>query len=450
MKTLLLFAIIALSIFTTHSTSSAQKIKKSTISFEYTSFPELGVADNYKTYILKTRGSFHKLNFILDKVKELSPGKLNRVDDDTKADLIIQFSGGQLSIIEEKIIKESSGMIKKEVTFRCPITVYMFENGNDRYIHKNELTSQTDTLKYVSTAYANESQMNLLLKKDDVSKGMYYLIINLIESYYNKFNLEDKKLKFTLYTVKDKTERFEAANEVVELMENDIFDEPVDQLLSTDKTEILKSNLDHFISITNQEGLDASIINGMHANLAFSYLWINDFNEAWKHAELAGESSKDLIDFISEFQHRYAHNVRSANLYDQIQGTWITTGISGIPYDFNEDGSRNSDYLNKELSPCYKKFKITFGSGNVGILYEYSGDDCSENLSEIYYKLKLSPHFSEIILGWGEIYDNEKTIDEYWLVEHFSHGNLVLKGQASLDSNSDTSQELLLSLKKVD
>lgn len=438
----------------------AQKAKSKTISFEYTGYPAVSIPDDYKSFVLTTSGEIGKKKYILNKLKELSVGSLKRVEEATEADIEIQLRGGDIYEIGARIIKQNDGMIRKEITFKCPLSFNIFLAADRKFIYKSEISSITDTLRFLTTPFTNEAQMQLLMKEDDFKRGIYNEIVKLITANFEKFDSNHQKVSFPLFMAKGKKLDYDKLNDAVKTIKQTIFDQDVTQTLSREKISqlqsliaVLNGELDNADTTNSSARVNKEIWTALNFNLAYCHLWVHDFNKAWKHLRLAKDLDdryrQPFEDFLSEYQHRYLHNKQEINLNDQMAGTWRLVAMSGTAGDFNKDGNYSTDLLNHEVSPCFKQVKIKFEANQRGQYYAYNLPACQEDVQSIFWKLKRNPNFSDIALGWGDYYsDTEKYIDILMPVEFFSNNKLVLKAELALDPESDTTSEVLLTFSK--
>lgn len=292
-KSLLLTSIICNKI----TLGLTQELNEKVVSVNYFAFPKKVLPSDIKNYAISIQGALATDPVFPALVKsKISLADLVRVDQVDQANMVIALQTENLSITgkEQGSKKDSQGVLEHYFTIKysLPIKVIVYDKNknvlSEEQLYQDELSVKTESYgdpHALEVMYMSEASFRKICMIQTVGKLSNYLNDN-----YGSLNTYHE---FYLFTAKGKKLKYDELNESLKTVKT-IFKTDVVKKLSRDQAEKLKGVEDVWknelaqADTTNTAArINAEVYYGLNFNLAFSSLWLANFNDASRYIGIA-------------------------------------------------------------------------------------------------------------------------------------------------------------------
>jgi hypothetical protein len=275
----------------------AQELNEKVISVNYFTFPKKLLSSDIKNYAMNIQGPLATDAVFPAFVKsKISVAHLVKIDQADQADMVITLETGSLSITskEQGSKKDYQGVLEYYITIKYSLPIKVIVNDKNKNVLSEEQLYQQDfsidTESYgdphaLEVMYISEASFRRLCLIKTTEKLNYYLNDN-----YGSLKMYDD---FYLFTAKGKKLKYDELTESLKTTKT-IFKTDVVKKLSAEQAANLKSVEDVWKSelaladTTNAAArINAEVYYGLNFNLAFSSLWLANFDDASRYLNIA-------------------------------------------------------------------------------------------------------------------------------------------------------------------
>lgn len=448
---------------------NAQSIKDKWLFFRYKSYPKNPLPAKVKSYAVVVKGAYGNDEIVKKKINQAFNFKnFNVIPDPENADAIIEVDMQKLKVSKKEEKKETVEAVTSywyEITYVLPTTIIISNKEKSAYYRIEtffEKESKTETGKLgtgglVLENYYSDTSIKFLCIDNTLS--------TIKDILAKDYSYTDTEFRSYLYFGKGKKINYDDIENNITLIKdilkkNDITGEPSAEQKSLLETAIssMEGILTEADTINANARINKDIFCGIHYNLAVANAWAGKFDKAWKHYKVASpfflESShshytQGFSEWLTAYENSWLMN-HIDKFGDNLVGTWKVSSIqSKHPLDLNKDGNRSTNVLD-EYEVCKKDQVYAFSPKNLTISLGKT-DECKKTESLFWRIAKNSREEKNYMLV--DYSSEDLSFSDaggiYKFIE-IGYNQFTIKGDAVIDRSSDTSDEITITLTRID
>jgi hypothetical protein len=448
-----------------------QELKDKSVCITYDEFPKLVFPSYVNTYSLKFKGDVATEGLVMNIANQEFILKGLKKADNKTADITVVLQAGICKVqnkrVAEIMVKDPSGAVRKQYqnvyTFTWPLEINIVLNKtkdvlDQRIIHTNETSEE------VSESMLDKNYLsNIYLKESPEKACIRGTLVKIIDQINAEIAKTSKYNCYPVYLAKGKKLNYDDLDLAYKNCK--------DGYKLNVKNSIDSASMRNFKAATNvwEKALTEADTNnigarinkpvfyGINYNLALAYFGMKDFDNAWKHLNIASklnvkefnEGIKKLSDLISGFESGYYLSNPDAKLSNSFYGKWKLTGLlCDEKFDLNKDGKSSFDILS-EYNDCKKDQIFEFGHEKSLIIStgKNSKDCSSPKESKLYWKIMQNKTTERKYLLWDNSIDIDADMSTITEITYLSHHALIVKGYVHI--GGDTSSGCTFTFKKI-